>query len=220
MNLCTPFLLGFLELSGSVNTKSHQSMAFSKPPTRLVCCVDGTYFTPDGSDGKGHGNITNVYRIYASIKTGKCFDQIAQKDYIQEKIYESGVGSADDIKWYDKTKAGVLGSGFENIIRRVYESCCKLDVNDEVWLYGFSRGAYIVRAVAGLLHWVGALQSAGSEDFEAEFLQALRFYVNNKENRSRYGPGQVSRSNARWSSTSAQVSLTEKKIHFLIFTVS
>lgn len=185
-------------------------MAFSKPPTRLICCVDGTYFTPDGSDGKGHGNITNVYRIYASVKTGKCFDEITQKEYIQEKIYEQGIGSADELKWYDKTKAGVWGSGFENIIRRVYEKCCKLDANDEVWLYGFSRGAYIVRAVAGLLHWIWALQSAGSEDFEAEFSKALRLYVHSKEERSRYGPGQVSWNNAIWLSIKSQVSPSQK----------
>lgn len=157
-------------------------MTFSKPPTRLICCVDGTWCTPDGSDGKGCCNITNVYRIYASVKTGKCFDAITQKEYIQDRIYEPGIGSADELKWYDKTKAGVRGTGFGNSIRRVFERCCKLEATDEVWLYGFSRGAYIVRAVAGLLHWIWALQSAGSEGFEAEFFKALRFYVETREN--------------------------------------
>ena len=167
-------------------------MASSNSPIRLICCVDGTYFTPDGADGKGHGNITNVYRINASVKNGRCFDKITQKEYIQRRIYEPGIGSADELNRYDKTKAGVWGSGIEKVIRKTYEECSKLDVDDEIWLYGFSRGAYIVRAVAGLLHWIWALQSAGTERFEAEFSEALRFYVDNKENRSRYGPGQVS----------------------------
>ena len=189
-------------------------MASSKPPTRLICCVDGTYFTPDGSDGKGHGNITNVYRIYASIKTGKCFDKITQKEYIQEKIYEPGIGSANELSQYDKTRAGVWGTGFEKIIRRIYENCSKLDANDEIWLYGFSRGAYIVRAVAGLLHWIWALQSAGSEGFEAEFSKALRFYVDNKEQRSRSGPGQVSWNNAIRLSIYSQVSPCRKNSRY------
>ena len=165
-------------------------MASPKPPTRLICCVDGTYFTPDGTHRKGHGNISNVYRIYASVKTGKCFDKITQKEYIQERIYEQGIGSGDELKWYEKKRAGATGSGSEDIIRSVYERCCKLDADDEVWLYGFSRGAYIVRAVAGLLHWIWALQSAGSESFKAEFSKALRFY-GDKAKLSTYGPGQV-----------------------------
>lgn len=181
-------------------------MASPKLPTRLICCVDGTYFTPDGSDGKGHGNITNVYRIYASVKTGKCFDKITGKEYIQRKIYQQGIGSADELNQYDKTRAGVWGTGFGEIVRKIYEECSKLDVNDEIWLYGFSRGAFIVRAVAGLLHWIWALQSAGSDRFEAEFSKALRFYVDKKEQRSRSGPGQVSRKNAIQSSIHPQVS--------------
>lgn len=181
-------------------------MASSKPPTRLICCVDGTYFTPDGSDGKGHGNITNVYRIYASVKTGKCFDKITGKEYFQRKIYEQGIGSTDDLNLYDKTRAGVWGIGFGKIIRKIYEECSQLDADDEIWLYGFSRGAYIVRAVAGLLHWIWALQSAGSDRFEAEFSKALRFYVDHKEQRSRSGPGQVSQKNAMQLSMNSQVS--------------
>ncbi|KAJ0339215.1 hypothetical protein KNSL1_012093 [Colletotrichum chrysophilum] len=41
---------------------------------RIVVCVDGTWFNEDGREGHGHGNNSNVFRIYASVKIGKTTD--------------------------------------------------------------------------------------------------------------------------------------------------
>ena len=165
-------------------------MASSSIPTRLIYCVDGTYCNPDGNERPSHGNISNVYRIYASIKRGLCFDGGANKMFNQEKIYEPGIGSADDLSLLEKVKAGASGKGYKEIIRRVYQKCCTLDKTDEVWLFGFSRGAFIVRAVAGLLHNIGALQ-ADESVFESAYSKALRRY-SKAGNRSDLGLGQVS----------------------------
>ena len=165
-------------------------MAPGSLPTRLVICIDGTYCTADGPDGKGHGNTSNVYRICASVKEGRCVDQATRQEFIQKKEYEPGIGSADEVGSWQRLKAGVWGDGYKDVIQRVYEECCKLDARDEVWLYGFSRGAYIARAVGGLLHYIGALKSAGGPQFKAEYSKALKVYKNS-EQRSRIGPGQV-----------------------------
>ncbi|KAL8724974.1 MAG: hypothetical protein Q9166_007648 [cf. Caloplaca sp. 2 TL-2023] len=153
-------------------------------PTRLIICVDGTYCTPDGTKPPGNGNVSNVYRIYASVKSGPCFD-----GFKQEKEYEPGIGSADDINFFDKAKAGVFGKGYKDLIRTVYKRCCSLEETDEVWLFGFSRGAYIVRAVAGLLHHIGVLQSS-KNDFDSAYAKVLRDYVK-VENRLEIGKGQL-----------------------------
>ncbi|KAL9611274.1 MAG: hypothetical protein Q9167_004071 [Letrouitia subvulpina] len=79
--------------------------ASSRIPTRLIYCVDGTYCTPDGTDRRSHDNINNVYRIYASVKRGLCHDESTKKNFNQEKIYEEGIGSADDINFFKKAKA-------------------------------------------------------------------------------------------------------------------
>ena len=168
-------------------------MASSRIPTRLVYCVDGTYCTPDGTDRGGHGNITNVYRIYASVKKEQCFDESTKTWFNQDKKYEPGIGSADEINFWEKAKAGVSGKGYKDIIRRVYKKCCTLESTDEVWLFGFSRGAYIVRAVAGLLHHIGVLQSV-ERDFDSVYDEVLKKYVK-AENRSEVGTGQVSQEN-------------------------
>ena len=160
----------------------------AKPRTRLICCVDGTYCTPDGPSGKGHGNISNVYRICASIKVGTCYDEANKQEVVQEKMYEEGLG-CEEPSSFEKLRAGVFGKGFKKIIKRVFDSCM-LHAEDEVWLYGVSRGAYIVRAVAGLLHHIWALQSAGTSNFESDYNKALKVYLS-LERRSACGPGQV-----------------------------
>lgn len=165
-------------------------MASGNLPTRLVICIDGTYCAADGPDGKGHGNISNVYRIYASVKQGDCDDEATEQPFCQKKKYFSGIGSADEVGSFQRLKAGVRGVGSKDIIQKVYKECCKLDARDEVWLYGFSRGAYIARAVASLLHYIGALASTEEPQFEAEYSKALEV-CGNSEKRSQIGPGQV-----------------------------
>jgi uncharacterized protein (DUF2235 family) len=160
----------------------------------LVVCIDGTWCTADGPHGKGYGNTSNTYRVCASVKKDVCFDPIANREIIQRKIYMEGVGSADSPRSLKRFVAGITGEGYQDRIKEAYEECCKLNEQDEIWLYGFSRGAFIARAVAGLLHYVGALASAGTARFSEEYSKTLRLYKN-FDDRSRIGPGQVS---ARW----------------------
>jgi len=98
------------------------------------------------------------------IKKGRFLHEEIKKEFNQETFNESRIGSTDDLNFFDKAKAGASGQGYKFIIRRVYKKCCTLEESDEVWLFGFSRGAFIVRAVAGLLHHIGALQS-DEQDF-------------------------------------------------------
>ena len=89
-----------------MDSRSCSAMASSRTPTRLIYCVDGTYCTPDGTNRQSHDNISNVYRVFASIKRGPCFDEDSKEEFIQDKFYEEGVGSADDLSLFDKAKAG------------------------------------------------------------------------------------------------------------------
>lgn len=66
------------------------SVASLRIPTRLIYCVDGTYCTPDGIARQVHGNISNVYRIYASVKRGLCFDETKKKEFKQRRYTSKG----------------------------------------------------------------------------------------------------------------------------------
>lgn len=151
-------------------------MALQDPtlPTRLVICVDGTQSS--STSNKHGGPLTNIHRIYAATELGKCLDPIAATRFNQKVQYVPGIGAADNAISTDRIQANVFGSGYLKQVQEVYESCCKLDgvKGDEVWLFGFSRGAYVVRAVAGLLDQWGALSSAGQPEFSRDFKRALK----------------------------------------------
>lgn len=74
---------------------------------------------------------------------------------------------------------GAFGSKSLGQIRNFYRECCRMrGSGDEVWLYGFSRGAYVVRAVAGLLHYIRVLTSADEADavFNKDDKAAVKVY--------------------------------------------
>ena len=88
---------------------------------------------------------------------------------------------------------GVFGVGYQDQIRQVYEGCCTFGIHpdDEIWLFGFSRGAYVVRAVASLLHHLMALTSAGTPAFEKHYREALKIYRGMRKTSKLHQAGQI-----------------------------
>jgi uncharacterized protein (DUF2235 family) len=119
-------------------------------PKNIVICCDGTSNAFDG-------DRTNVSRLYqcAARATG------AQVTY-----YDPGVGTMPEVglrSWIGK-KLSVVG-GLMNgngILRNIEEAYTYLmevfEPDDRVFLFGFSRGAYTVRALAGMIHAIGLLR--------------------------------------------------------------
>jgi len=63
----------------------------------------------------------------------------------------------------DFTSLGAVGAGLSENIRETYAFLCtNYQPGDEIHLFGFSRGAYTVRCVAGLIDAVGLLTKKGS----------------------------------------------------------
>ena len=119
----------------------------------IICC--------DGTNNQLEGDITNVVRLY----------QVVQKDAGQVAYYDPGVGTmADPVErsWLGKRWSMVeglaFGAGLEEDVR---EACRYLmqtyEEGDKVFLFGFSRGAFTARVLAGMLHGVGLLH-AGAEN--------------------------------------------------------
>lgn len=117
-------------------------------PKNIVVCSDGT--------GNGiEPNLSNVLKLY----------RMARKSPLQRVFYGPGVGTlSEDDEWATVKQNTQLvlglatGWGIDQDIldgyRFVVESYAP---GDRIYLFGFSRGAYTVRALAGLLHTVGLL---------------------------------------------------------------
>ena len=113
----------------------------------IVICSDGT--------GNEYGeNNTNVVETYS----------ICKKSDKQVVFYDPGVGTggweyvegrAIPLKsWSDKA----TGEGLQNNVNDAYEFLMEIyETGDKVYLFGFSRGAFTVRSLAGMLYKVGLL---------------------------------------------------------------
>jgi uncharacterized protein (DUF2235 family) len=70
--------------------------------------------------------------------------------------YGRGVGTGP---WLDRVTGGAFGIGLDNDIRRAYKFLSYwFRPGDEIFVFGFSRGAFTARSLCGYLHAVGLLR--------------------------------------------------------------
>jgi uncharacterized protein (DUF2235 family) len=84
--------------------------------------------------------------------------------------YNAGVGTGD---LNDQFLGGVLGRGRRNNVKRAYAFLSlNYEPGDEIYIFGFSRGAYTARALAGVIGASGIVKKEEYEKFEV----AWNFY--------------------------------------------
>lgn len=147
--------------------------------TRLVICVDGTWTEPDGVCNDERGNLSNIYRTYLSVQEGETTDHNGRK-WIQKRKYFHGLKGVDGfIQGISKYAAGIFGSGLHDEIKDVYKYCCEHapSPDDEIYFFGFSRGAFTVRAVANILYYCQVPRTLESPEFDSHYGEALKLYL-------------------------------------------
>lgn len=118
---------------------------------RLAVFADGTWNKID-RDGSG----TNVVKLY----------QLALNDRArgQMTFYDPGVGNSG----FDKIRGGLFGLGLSKNItdgyRFLVQQWAQSPERHEIFLFGFSRGAYTVRSLAGLLGRIGVVKAEADID--------------------------------------------------------
>ncbi|WOO42038.1 DUF2235 domain-containing protein [Rubellicoccus peritrichatus] len=111
---------------------------------RLIVCYDGTWNNPDQEDN-GIAAPTNVVKLYNALSDSD--DQGVE----QLKFYHPGVGG-EDSGIIDAVLGGAIGMGVSRHICSGYYWLGKnYEEGDEIYLYGFSRGAFTARSLGGML---------------------------------------------------------------------
>jgi uncharacterized protein (DUF2235 family) len=106
---------------------------------KIVFCADGTWNHPQ-SPAMVSGADTNVYKLY------KCLAVTSS----QATFYDDGVGS--DGLPVDRLLGGAFGAGLFQKIKDGYTSIAHIyEQGDEIFIFGFSRGAYTARSLAGMI---------------------------------------------------------------------
>jgi len=116
---------------------------------RLVLCLDGTWNTPEADE------ITNIVHIRNLIDPK--FKDSADEIVIQRVYYESGVGTGG-IK-LQRLLQGATGAGLEDNVRGAYRFLSSIYRADlDIYIFGFSRGAFTARSLAGYIGASGLLK--------------------------------------------------------------
>jgi uncharacterized protein (DUF2235 family) len=139
-------------------------------PKNIIICADGT----GNTTVKGRG--TNVFKLYEAVdQNGHRFDDTAVQ---QVAIYHDGVGT-ESLKWV-RIFGGVFGWGLSRNVKQLYGELARVyDRDDRILLFGFSRGAFTVRTLAGLVTSCGILDPSRystNYGFRRAIRQAYRFY--------------------------------------------
>lgn len=103
---------------------------------KIVYCADGTW------DGKS--NQTNVFKIFSALVVSAN----------QMPFYDTGVGA--DGNPIEKLLGGAFGTGLYQKIKDGYTKISQVyEDGDELFIFGFSRGAYTARSLAGMISICG-----------------------------------------------------------------
>jgi uncharacterized protein (DUF2235 family) len=121
---------------------------------RIVICADGTWNVRDQVDPttkkRRPSNVTKVARGVLPRDSGG-IDQVV--------CYHDGVGTSGGL---DRFTGGAFGEGIEANIRDLYRFIVyNWEPGDELYLFGFSRGAFTVRTLAGFMNFVGLVDKDG-----------------------------------------------------------
>jgi uncharacterized protein (DUF2235 family) len=138
-------------------------------PRRLVILCDGTWDSADRG-----GAASNVVRLARTIKP------VAEDGTSQIVYYHPGVGTGNGL---DRLIGGGTGVGLARNVRDAYAFLVNnFQAQDEIFLFGFSRGAYTARSLAGLIGTIGLLPKQSMGDF----LDAWAYYKLTREQRRPY----------------------------------
>ncbi len=119
---------------------------------RIVLCFDGTWNKPADDAIPAYLQIeTNVRRFYESVAPR------ADNDVKQITWYDAGVGT----EWYNELTGGAFGALLDRHILDGYRYLVDhYEDGDEIYIVGFSRGAYTARSLVGMLRNCGLVDSA------------------------------------------------------------
>jgi uncharacterized protein (DUF2235 family) len=165
----------------------------------IVLCLDGTHNQITGVN-------TNVWRLYSALV----------RDETQLTYYDPGVGTLLDsysLTFIRKMARYALDLATATSLRDKFVSAYGFIANhyepgDRIYIFGFSRGAYIARAVAGAINMFGLFRP-GNDNLIPYLWQT---YSNDKLGKNAKGESVMFQTAARFR---GKVSRPDVKVHFL-----
>ncbi|NBD28557.1 MAG: DUF2235 domain-containing protein [Alphaproteobacteria bacterium] len=131
--------------------------------TRIVVLCDGTWNSPKLAEP------THVVKLRDAL-----VNQAARGQLV---AYFPGIGTEREFdgpvkRFFNKFGGGAFGWGLDGKVKRAYQFIARAHQhaqNPEIYLFGFSRGAYTARSVAGMIRKCGIVEDTSPESINAAF---------------------------------------------------
>jgi uncharacterized protein (DUF2235 family) len=122
------------------------------------------------SDGTGNSaasqNKTNVWRLYEPLDIA---------DGTQLAVFGDGVGTSSITFW--RWLGMIFGIGVQRNVLNLYKFLCRHWKNgDKIWAFGFSRGAFTIRVLIGLINQQGLVSRQTEDELDRNARAAYRAY--------------------------------------------
>ncbi|KAJ6126644.1 hypothetical protein N7523_002256 [Penicillium sp. IBT 18751x] len=128
-------------------------------PKRIVICCDGTWQSSVSGKKNVPSNITRLCRALNRVGTdadGRVWQQVVW--------YDSGIGTTA-LALGDAVE-GAFGQGLEGNVVEAYNFCVlNYNPGDKIMCFGFSRGAFTARTIAGLISDIGICDQSNLNKF-------------------------------------------------------
>jgi uncharacterized protein (DUF2235 family) len=148
---------------------------------RLVLCLDGTWNSPNNA--KQRDDLTTVYKPSNPLKVARSIPPVAPDGLTQVTYYDSGVGALNRhpglsnkaLQWLDNKLGGAWGAGFQGNVEDAYTFIVNNYGNDDldqIYVFGFSRGAGQARSLCRLISWAGGIVRKSDSYYAPDIFRA------------------------------------------------
>lgn len=131
-----------------------------------MICLDGTW--NNASKEKERTDGSKVFRPTNVLKMARATEKFDENGVLQITYYDAGVGAMNRapnfrtkmVRFMDNKLGGGWGAGFEVNIEEAYTFLANnYSQGDELFIFGFSRGASQARSLCTLIEWAGGFPS-------------------------------------------------------------
>lgn len=151
--------------SPATNIVALRERLFQGLDARLRKSIESTESGKPNQDARDYDNLPPDFR--KKSVSGLVFDGY---EYIV--YYDWGVGTGPLL---DRFWGGIMGAGLDRNIRQAYRFLSKwYRPGDQIFIFGFSRGAFTARSLCGYLQTIGLLRAEQCSDANEE--RAWRYY--------------------------------------------
>jgi uncharacterized protein (DUF2235 family) len=160
--------------AGTEHSPSEAAPTSVVAPQRLVICLDGTWNNPYREKeryDRGQRGKKKVLKPTNVLKTCRAVP-LEANGVRQLAYYDVGVGALNKypgaynrlLRTADSVLGGAWGAGFETRVEAAYRFLTlNYQPGDEIFIFGFSRGAGAARALTRFIDWMGGLPEKGDD---------------------------------------------------------